>query len=131
PSSGKLRHVRRGEIQELLALSGVNVQAVTFSGAERVVVRRSGAKTLPKQPVEAAGEALPTAYITPSTKLASSAQLAGVELVPVTTRGLDKGAVVRAADLELRPAATRPAGASPLKIEDLVGQELLRALPAG
>jgi len=128
PSTGRVRHVRRGEIRELLALSGVNLQAVSFGGAEKVVVRRSGEKVVEKQPMT--GETLPTAFITPSTKLASSKQPAGVELVPVATRALERGTILRAADLEMRPLATSTGRAS-LKIEDLVGQELLRAIPAG
>src|SRR5687768_9453676 len=41
PSAGKVRNVRRGEIRELLALSDVNLKAVTLGGAEKLVVRRA------------------------------------------------------------------------------------------
>jgi len=128
PSAGKVRNVRRGEIRELLALSDVNLKGVTLSGAEKLIVRRAEAQ--PISPVTAA--VVPTAYIMPSTKIPRASETAGVELVPVALRPLEKGTVLRAADLELRPAAIpKESGLTPLKIEDLVGKELLRPLPAG
>lgn len=131
PSSGKSRNVRRGEIRELLALSGVNVQSITLSGAEKLIVSRAGPVAHAK-PQTTFAEVIPSAYITPSTKVARSIESAGVELVPVATHALERGTILRATDLELRPATSqRLPGAMPQKIEDLVGQELLRQVPAG
>ena len=130
PSVGKTRIVRKGEIRELLELSGVNMKAVTLGGAEKLVIRREG--TMPVAKSQPAGTIVPSAYITPSTKVPSrSSEPAGVELIPVAVRPLERGAVLRATDLELRPAATRKGADSVPKIEDLVGKELLRPLPAG
>ena len=130
PSVGKVRNVRRGEIRELLALSDVNLKAVTLSGAEKLIVRRAEAQPSVIPPAIAA--VIPTAYITPSTKIPRAGETAGVELVPVALRALDKGTILRAGDLELRPAAiAKESGVALLKIEDLVGKELLRPLPAG
>lgn len=131
PSLGKTRIVRKGEIRELLALSDVNMKAITLGGADKLVIRREGTSPVAKPP--AAGAVAPTAYITPSTKVPSrSSESTGVELVPVAVRPLEHGAVLRATDLELRPAATRKGiESAPPKIEDLVGKELLRPLPAG
>lgn len=130
PSGGKVRNVRRGEIRELLALSDVNLKAVTLSGAERLTVRRAETQATAKP--QAAAAVVPTAYITPSTKLARSGESAGVGLVPVASRALQRGTVLRATDLELRPVATQNGNSAVLpKIEDLVGKELLRPLPAG
>ena len=130
PSAGKARSVRRGEIRELLALSDVNLKAVTLSGAERIIIRRAETHVAAKP--QAAATVVPTAYITPSTKIARSGESAGVELVPVAIRALQRGTVLRATDLELRPAAIQNGNsAAPLKIENLVGKELLRPLPAG
>src|SRR6185436_3748835 len=53
PSAGKVRNVRRGEIRELLALSDVNLQAVTLSGAEKLVVRRTESQASAKTPAPA------------------------------------------------------------------------------
>jgi flagellar basal body P-ring formation protein FlgA len=131
PSSGKTRSVRPGEIRELLALSGVNMQSVTLSGAEKLTVRRAGTAS-PAKPQATAAEVVPSAYITPSTKVARSTESSGIELVPMATRALDRGSLLRATDLELRPATSqRTTGSKPLKVEDLVGQELLRPVPAG
>lgn len=131
PSAGKTRNVRRGEIRELLALSDVNLKAITFSGAERLVVRRETQHPTAK-PTAAAKTAIPTAYITPTTKIPVTTEAAGVELVPVAARALEKGALLRASDLELRPASVQQANSfAKLTIEDLVGKELLRPLPAG
>jgi flagella basal body P-ring formation protein FlgA len=130
PSAGKTRNVRRGEIRELLALSDVNLTAVTLSGAEKLVVRRAEAHPSVLSPVTAA--VVPTAFVTPATKIPRAGESAGVELVPVAVRPLERGALLRATDLELRPAAIqKDSGVAPLKIEDLVGKELLRSLPAG
>ena len=130
PSAGKVRNVRRGEIRELLALSDVNLKAVTLSGAEKLIVRRAEAQPSVLPPTTAA--VVPTAYITPSTKIPRAGESAGVELVPAVIRALEKGTVLRAGDLELRPTAIpKESGLAPLKIEDLVGKELLRPLPAG
>lgn len=130
PGAGKVRCVRRGEIRELLALSDVNLKAVTLSGAEKLVVRR--AETHNSAKPTAAAEVVPTAFITPSTKISRSSESAGVELVPVAVRPLERGTILHTTDLELRPAAIpQGAAAAPLKIEDLVGKELLRPLPAG
>ncbi|MGI8978894.1 MAG: flagellar basal body P-ring formation chaperone FlgA [Pirellulaceae bacterium] len=130
PSAGKVRNVRRGEIRELLALSDVNLKAVTLSGAEKLVVRRAETHIASKPPATTA--VVPTAYITPSTKLTHSGESAGVALVPVATRALQRGTVLRATDLELRPAAIQNGNSAvPPKIEDLVGKELLRPLSAG
>jgi len=130
PSAGKVRNVRRGEIRELLALSDVNLKGVTLSGAEKLIVRRAEAQPSAISPVTAV--VVPTAYIMPSTKIPRASETAGVELVPVALRPLEKGTLLRAADLELCPAAIpKESGLTPLKIEDLVGKELLRSLPAG
>jgi flagella basal body P-ring formation protein FlgA len=130
PSAGKSRNVRRGEIRELLALSDVNLKAVTLSGAEKLIVRRAESQASMKP--SAPATVVPTAFITPSTKLARGGETAGVELVPVAIRPLEKGTILRATDLELRPAAIQKENnATPLKIEDLVGKELVRPLPAG
>jgi flagella basal body P-ring formation protein FlgA len=130
PSIGKPRHVRRGEIRELLVLSEVNLNAITWSGAEKLVVRRAEQKASAKSQVAAA--VVPTAFITPSTKVSRAGEPAGVVLVPVATRALERGTVLRASDLELRPATIQQAeGTAPLKIEDLAGKETLRALSAG
>ena len=48
PSAGKPRNVRRGEIRELLALSDVNLNVITWSGAEKLVVRESSLGPLRK-----------------------------------------------------------------------------------
>jgi flagella basal body P-ring formation protein FlgA len=131
PTVGKPRNVRRGEIRELLALSDVNLKAITFSGAERLVVRRETQHSAAK-PKSAAVTALPTAYITPSTVIPTANEVAGVELVPVAARALERGFLLRAADLEMRSAPIlQRNGIAPLKIADLVGKELLRPLPAG
>jgi len=130
PSAGKPRNVRRGEIRELLALSDVNLNAITWSGAEKLVVRRAEQKVSAKPQV--AGAVVPTAFITPSTKVPRAGGSAGVVLVPVTTRALDRGTVLRSSDLELRSVSIQPGeGSAPRKIEDLVGKELLRSVPAG
>lgn len=130
PSEGKPRNVRRGEIRELLALSDVNLKAITFSGAEKLVVRHKAKATPIKPPAVAV--VVPTAYITPATKFPSPDESAGVELVPVAARALERGAVLRAADLELRSTPiVNGNGVAPLKIEDLVGKEVLRTLAAG
>ena len=90
PSVGKPRFVRQGEIRELLALSDVNLKAVSLSGAEKLVVRRTG-QHAPAKPPAATGPAaasaavVPTAFITPSTKLPQAGESTGVELIPVTT----------------------------------------------
>lgn len=131
PSAGKTRIVRKGEIRELLVLSDVKMKAVTLGGAEKLVIRREGATLVAKPPV--AGAVVPSAYMTPSTKVSKhSAESTGVELVPVAVRPLERGAVLRATDLELRPASLRRGDESPpSKTEDFVGKELLRRVPAG
>jgi flagellar basal body P-ring formation protein FlgA len=131
PSAGKTRLVRKGEIHELLALSDVNLKAVIVSGADKLVIRREGARSAAKP--QAAGAVVASALITPSTKVSSQpSESIGVELIPVAVRPLERGAVLRSADLELRTAPpSLGRGQPPLKIADLVGKELLRALPAG
>jgi flagella basal body P-ring formation protein FlgA len=130
PSAGKVRNVRRGEIRELLALSDVNLKAVTLSGAEKLIIRRAEAQ--PSVVPAATAAVVPTAYTTPSTKIPRVIETAGVDLVPVTVRPLEKGAVLRAGDLELRPSAIpKESGFTAPKIEDLLGKELLRQVPAG
>jgi flagella basal body P-ring formation protein FlgA len=131
PSAGKTRIVRKGEIRELLVLSDVNMKAITLGGAEKLVIRRESTTAVAKPP--APHVVVPSAYITPSTKVpARTAEPVGLELVPVAVRPLSRGTVLRAADLELRPASSRRgADSTPPKVEDLVGQELLRPLPAG
>lgn len=130
PSAGKVRNVRRGEIRELLVLSDVNLKGVTLNGAEKLMVTRAESLASAKFPAPAA--VVPTAFITPATKTPRAGESAGVELVPVALRALEKGSLLRAADLELRPVAIpKESSSAPLKIEDLAGKELLRALPAG
>jgi flagella basal body P-ring formation protein FlgA len=130
PSVGKPRSVRRGEIRELLALSEVNLNGITWSGADKLVVRRAEQKVAAKPQVAAAVAA--TAFMTPSTRIPRAGETAGVELVPVVTRAMERGTILRIADLELRPAPIQPGeGSAPLKIDDLVGKEVLRSLPAG
>ena len=129
PSAGKTRIVRHGEVRELLALSDVNLKAVTFSGADKIIVRRAGAQA----PLVGTGSptmVLPSSLITPTTRLPSQ-QSTGVELIPVAIRPLERGAILRASDLEFRPAAVRQASGAPPTMEDLVGKEAIRALPPG
>ena len=80
PSAGKSRSVRCGEIRELLTLSDVNLKAITFSGAKKLLVRRAETAAPVKAPV---ATVVPTAFITPTTKLPATGESAGVELVPV------------------------------------------------
>ncbi len=130
PSKGKVRNVRRGEIRELLALSDVNLTAITFSGAEKLAIRRAETQVSAKLPTPAT--AVPTAYLTPATKISSTSESAGVELMPVALRRLERGTILRATDLELRPVAIpKVSGIAPLKVEDLTGRELVRSLAAG
>lgn len=131
PSAGKLRYVRRGEIRELLALSDVNLKFVTLTGAEKLTVRRAESQTAAK-PLVPVAAVVPTAFISPTTKLPRVGESAGVAMVPVTTRALERGIILRRADLDLVPAAKVDGNsAAPLAIEDLIGKEVLRPLPAG
>ena len=111
PSAGKVRSVRRGEIRELLALSDVNLKAVTLSGAEKLTVRRAETQVASKPPATAVAAVVATAYITPATKIPRKGESAGVELVPAAIRALDRGTILRATDLELRSLAI-PQGTS-------------------
>lgn len=136
PSAAKPRLVRQGEIRELLVLSDVNLKAVTLSGAEKVMIRREGTRSVAKPPAAGGvvpGAVIPSAYVTPSTKVPSpSSESTGVELIPVAVRPLERGAILRATDLELRTAPTsRGRGQATGKIADLVGKEMLHPLPAG
>src|SRR3954466_11903890 len=109
PSAGKTRIVRRGEIRELLALSGGNMQAVTLSGAEKLAVGRTVNQSSPKSqpPGDAVAQAtIPTAFIPPTTKVPTRvSEAASLDLVPVVTRPIERGAILRAADLDFRPSA--------------------------
>jgi flagella basal body P-ring formation protein FlgA len=131
PAAGKLRYVRRGEIRELLALSDVNLNGVNLTGAEKLTVRRaeSQSSAKPQAPIV---PVVSTAFISPTTKLPRATESAGLELVPVTTRAVERGTILRSSDLKLHPAARVAGnGAAPLVIEDLIGKEVLRPLPAG
>lgn len=120
PAVGRMRVVKRQEVQQLLALSAVSLKEYRFSGAMAVAVRAKPAET--PEPIAAA---------TATGQTQSEAAAADVQMAVFTTRPLRQGAVVEAADVELLPAIVPGGPAAVAKLEDIVGQELKRSLPAG
>lgn len=114
PSPGAVRWLRVRELQELLALQGIELASLRIRGAARVEIRRAGEQPMVGDAPQAAATGSDEQYL-------------------VARRDLLKGDVLRAVDLEFRSAGD--AGLKPVapvtSLEDAIGQQLLRAVPAG
>ena len=121
PDLGRTRLLKRQELRELLTLSAVSLQEYRVTGATVAQV------TAP--PVAAAVEA---ADVQPAELPAETdAESASVQMAVFTTRPLQQGTVVQAADVQLLPAKEPRDLAAVAAIDDIIGRELTRSLPAG
>lgn len=128
PAANKQRLISRQEVQQLLVMHEVNLRSVHLSGADEVTV--SGKKQLAQPAVKTTAQtdraSKPAAEAKPSEKPTTAVQVA------VALRPLRMGETLKLSDIELRSvAAALPVGQEPLKVEELIGKELTRALSAG
>jgi flagella basal body P-ring formation protein FlgA len=121
PAPGRLRMLRLGELKELLALAGVDVAQLRFSGETAVTI-------YPAREVRPAS--LNSPLKTPSKTARPKKEQPPPSMVVVPVRPLRKGELVRPADIELRQSAG-PVQAGFSKVEEVVGKETTRALATG
>ena len=118
PATGRARTVRVREVRELLRLNGVDLATCKFSGAEtvRVISRPRPASAKPSSR---------------KTKPASKP----TESIVVAVRPLQRGAIVSAADVELRPQSGTSRRISAVRgstlfhqVDAVVGLEIMRSI---
>jgi flagella basal body P-ring formation protein FlgA len=114
PPPGSSRLVRAGEIRDTLAQRGHDLRQIRFVGAS--FVRIHGASR-----GSAAVTVVPAVALEPSTNQSTAV---------VALRALRKGDVIRASDVQLQSVETPSAGAA-VNIEDVVGQQVMRATALG
>ncbi len=121
PTATEQRFVRVREIQDLLLLHGINLAEHQFSGASEVTVQNAAMekRIAPSKPAF-----VPVQHIKPPV-------VRSVAPIVVALRSLSRGGVIREGDVELQHPAVIDNATYVHTIEEAIGHELVRAIPAG
>ncbi len=145
PAPAHVESVRQREIQELLALRGVNLAECRFAGASSVKIHPVGTPPAISETVRRLGRVeLESTRVGRQTfdvssgsengevRASASAQVTTPTMVVTAIRPIRRGDIVQAADLQLLPAADH-ANVRDLihRVEEVVGKEANRPIAAG